>query len=305
LNLGIEHEYTKSRSEDHVTGNLNLQWDVGDDTMLYFNWGNGYKAGGFDEDNSLGREFDETLGRDLSTFEDEEVDSYELGMKSTLMDGRARLNMAVFKSDYEDVQVSTFDGNAAFVVGNAAETQVEGFEADLEFAATDALILNLAIAYLDATYKSFPDAACSEKLIQEWIAAGGTRPTCSQDLSGKPLQFAPEYTAVFGARYDRQVGDNLDLNLGFDYSWSDDVVVANDLDPHLIQESYGKINARIALSSSDGKWTLALVGKNLNEEETFTWGNDVPLANLGFSETYFRHIDPPRTFELSARYNFF
>ena len=92
--------------------------------------------------------------------------------------------------------------------------------------------------------------------------------------------------------------------LGLDYLWSDDVVVANDLDEHLIQDSYGKLNAQVSLSSSSGSWTVALIGKNLTDEKTFTWGNDVPLQNLGFSKTYFRHIDPPRTFELRARYNF-
>jgi len=58
------------------------------------------------------------------------------------------------------------------------------------------------------------------------------------------------------------------------------------------------------LSDADGIWSVAIVGKNLTEEEVFTWGNDVPLGAFGFDNTYFRHIDPPRTFELNARYNF-
>ncbi|PLW70237.1 hypothetical protein C0039_03245 [Pseudohalioglobus lutimaris] len=304
LNLATAHEYEKSRSEDHTTGNVNLQWDATDEIMLYANWANGYKAGGFDEDNSLGREFDETLGRDVSTFEDEEVDSWEVGAKIILMEGRGRLNMAYFQSDYEDVQVSTFDGNAGFVVGNAAETEVEGFEADIEFAVTDALIVNAAAAWLDASYKSFADAACNEDQFQEHIAETGGRAGCVQDLSGAPLQFAPDYTFNLGVRYDTAISDSLDLGLGVDYLWSDDVVVANDLDKELIQDSYDKWNARISLAASDGSWVVALIGKNLGDEKTFTWGNDVPLANFGFSKTYFKQIDPPQTFELTARYNF-
>lgn len=304
LNLASEHEYEKSRKEEHTTGNINLQWDATDDIMLYANWSNGYKAGGFDEDNSLGREFDEGLGRDVSTYEDEEVDAWEVGTKIVLMDGRGRLNMAYFQSDYEDVQVSTFDGNAGFVVGNAAETEVEGIEADIEFAVTDSLVLNAAVAWLDAKYKSFEDAACNEDQFQEHIAQTGGRAGCVQDLSGEQLQFAPEYTFNFGARYDIALTDALDLGLGLDYLWSDDVVVANDLDEELIQDSYDKWNARVSLGASDGTWVVALIGKNLTDEKTFTWGNDVPLANFGFSKTYFKHIDPPQTFELTARYNF-
>ncbi len=275
LNLAAVHEYEKSRSEDHTTGNVNLQWDATDEIMLYANWSNGYKAGGFDEDNSLGREFVESLGRDVSTYEDEEVDSWEVGAKVVLMEGRGRLNMAYFQSDYDDVQVSTFDGNAAFVVGNAAETEVEGFEADLEFAVTDELVLNVAAAWLDAQYKSFEDAACNEDQFLEQIAATGSRAGCVQDLSGEPLQFAPEYTFNLGARYDTSLTDSLDLGVGVDYLWSDDVVVANDLDEELIQDSYDKWNARISLAASDGSWVVALIGKNLGDEKTFTWGNDV------------------------------
>jgi outer membrane receptor protein involved in Fe transport len=304
LNLATEHAYEKSRDEDHTTGHINLQWDYSDFGMLYVNLANGYKAGGFDEDNSLGREFDPILGRDASTFEDEEVVAVEIGTKMTLMDGRGRLNMALFRSEYDDVQVSTFDGSAAFVVGNAAETEVDGFEADLEWAFTDNFYMNAAFAWLDATYESFEDAACNEDQFLAHIEATGSRSGCVQDLSGEPLQFAPEYTANIGFRYDTGITERLDLGLGLDYLWSDDVVVANDLDEHLIQDSYGKLNGQISLSSSSGSWTVALIGKNLTDEKTFTWGNDVPLASLGFSKTYFRHIDPPRTFELRARYNF-
>ena len=109
---------------------------------------------------------------------------------------------------------------------------------------------------------------------------------------------------TWGVRYDTAISDSLDLGLGVDYLWSDDVVVANDLDKELIQDSYDKWNARISLAASDGSWVVALIGKNLGDEKTFTWGNDVPLANFGFSKTYFKQIDPPQTFELTARYNF-
>lgn len=60
----------------------------------------------------------------------------------------------------------------------------------------------------------------------------------------------------------------------------------------------------MALNGNAGQWTLAVIGKNLTDEEVFTWGNDVPLGPFGFNFTYFKHIDPPRTFEFQARYNF-
>lgn len=310
LKLATVHSYTRDREEDHVTGHVNFQWDMTNDAMVYLELGNGYKAGGFDEDNGMGRQVETLNGvtDDLADFEDESVETIEIGAKINLQDGRGRLNIAAFSSAYDDVQVSTFDGNAAFVVGNAAESEVKGVEADVMYRLTEELTLNGAFAYLDATYKSFPNGGCnieqdllhkaSEIDIPDWEKTG-----CLQDLSGEQLQFAPEYTANLGIAYETALTANLVLSAGLDYNWSDDVVVAADMDAKMIQQSFGKLNGRIALAGND-QWQISLVGKNLTDEETFMWGNDVPLGSLGFNRTYFKMIDPPRTFELSGRINF-
>lgn len=296
LNLASIHEYALSRDEDHVTGHVNIQWDASDNAMLYLNVANGFKAGGFDEDNSLGR-------LDVAEFVDESVESIEIGAKIVLGGGRGRLNIAAFSSSYDDVQVSTFDGNAAFIVGNAAKSKVNGIEADLTYAISENLTFNGALAILDATYDSFPDAACNVNQILAARAATGSR-ACIQDLQGKPLQFAPDAAISLGLNYDVPLTDTVMLGLGVDYNWTDDVNVALDQDANLLMESYGKLDARIGFSAIDGQWSIAIVGKNLTDERVFTWGNDVPLGSFGFDKTYFKHIDPPRTFELNMRYNF-
>jgi outer membrane receptor protein involved in Fe transport len=301
LKLAKTHAYTRERSEDHVTGHVNLQWDMSDETMVYLEVGNGYKAGGFDEDNGLGRELETVNGvtDDLADFEDETVETIEIGAKINLADGRGRLNIAAFSSTYEDVQVSTFDGTAGFVVGNAAESEVQGIEADVLYRATEEITINGAFAYMDATYKSYPGAGCN---VAQVIDNGG--PTgCTQDLTGKQLQFAPEYTANVGISYATELSSGLLLNAALDYNWTDDVIIAADMDENLIQDSYGKLNARISLASGD-QWQLSLIGKNLTSKDTFMWGNDIPLGSLGFNNSFFKMIDPPRTVELVARMNF-
>jgi iron complex outermembrane receptor protein len=72
----------------------------------------------------------------------------------------------------------------------------------------------------------------------------------------------------------------------------------------LDQKAYEKTNARISLGTIDGKWSIAVIGKNLADEATTTFGNDVPLGSLGFDGTYFQHIDPPRTITLQGRWSF-
>jgi len=297
LQIAGTYAYQLERDEDHLTGNVGLQWDPNADSMLYLNVSSGYKAGGFDEDNALGSLAD-------AEFEDETVLGVEAGGKFTVLDGRGRINAALFHAKYEDLQVSTFDGNASFVVGNAAESLVTGVEADWTFAVTERLTLSGALALLNAEYDSFPDAACTSTQVTAWVAAGNPRATCTQDLSGRQLQFAPEWAANIAARYIRPIGNDLELGLSVDINASDDTVIAADGDPLLAQKAYEKINARISLSTIDGKWLIAVVGKNLSDKATTTFGNDVPLGSLGFDGTYFQHIDPPRTFTLQGRWSF-
>lgn len=293
-----------TRSEDHWTGDVTVQWDATADMMVYAKWGNGYKAGGFDEDNGRGN-------IPAQEYEDETSETIEIGAKMDLFEGRGRLNIAVFQSDYEDVQVSTFDGVAGFVVGNAAETEVEGVELDGMFAVTDALTISYAAAYLDAKYKSFPGAGCTAAQTQVFAAGpdgiAGTADDqtpgqCTQDLSGQRLQFAADWSGNLGANYRIDIGDNLELNSSVDVMFSDDYDVAADGDEVLAQDDFYKVNARIAIGDADGDWQIALLGKNLTDEETTTWGNDVPLGQFGFYDTYFQIIDAPRSFELQARY---
>ena len=228
----------------------------------------------------------------------------EAGGKFAVLGGRGRINAALFHSKYEDLQVSTFDGNASFVVGNAAESVVTGLETDWTFAVTERLILSGALALLNAKYDSFPDSGCTSAQIIAWVAAGNPRATCTQDLSGRQLQFAPDWAANIAARYVRPIGNDLELGLWVDINASDDTVIAADGDSLLAQKAYEKINARISLSTIDGKWLIAVVGKNLGDEATTTFGNDVPLGSLGFDGTYFQHIDPPRTITLQGRWLF-
>ncbi|MCX2980694.1 TonB-dependent receptor [Halieaceae bacterium IMCC14734] len=290
-------DFDNERTESHWTGDVTLQWDATDEIMTYFKVGNGYKAGGFDEANGRGL-------IDAQEYGDETVLSYELGAKLDLLDGRARMTFAAFQSEFEDLQVSAFDGNAGFIVGNAAESEVKGLEVDGMLAITDELTFMASLAYLDASYTSFEDAACNEPQVQEFIAAGGARADCLQDLSGEALQFSPEWSAHIGLDYATQLGSNMELRMGLDAMYSDAYEVANDLDPAVAQGSFSKINARIALLSLEDTWSVAVLGKNLTDEATTTWGNDVPLAGQGFSETYFQHIDAPRSYELQVRYRF-
>lgn len=294
------------REEDHITGDITIQYDLNDDTMVYAKWGNGYKAGGFDEDNGRGN-------IPAQEYEDEESETFEIGAKMDVWDSRGRFNIAAFTSQFDNVQVSTFDGVAGFVVGNAAESEVTGVEIDGMVALTDELTLSMAFAWLDAEYKSYANSGCTS--IQTTAFAAGpdgipgtaddrTPGNCTQDLSGQQLQFAAEYSGNLGLIYTKALNDSLELKASVDAMFTDDYDTAADGDSNLAQEAFTKVNARIAIMDLDGRWSLALLGKNLTDETTTTWGNDIPLGSFGFADSYFQIVDAPRSFEFQAKYSF-
>lgn len=274
-----------SRSEDAVTGELVVEYDLSDDTMLFGRYARGYKAGGFDEDNA------QALAASAQ-FEPETADSFEAGMKSEFAGGAGRFNATVFYNTFEDLQVSTFDGVASFIVGNAASATTTGVEADLTYQVTAAWDVAASAALLDATYDDFPGGP----------AVFGD-PDGVQDLSGRPLQFAPEFTLNFVTGADFPITTNWTGRAEISGYYNSGYEVPGDLDPFLAQDSFFKLGARIGLTSDDGNWSFALIGKNLTDEDTTTWGNDVALGNL-LGRNLFQHIDPPRTITLSATRNF-
>ncbi len=275
-----------SRSDSDVTPSLNVQYDLNDDIMIYASFSQGFKSGGFDFESG-------------AQFEEETVDAWEVGFKSKLADGAVELNAALFRSEFEDLQVAAWNG-VAFVTGNAATSTTEGLEIDGRWQINDNLMLSGAVAFLSAEYDSFPTAICNAgQQVAHGIATGMNPNTCTQDLSGKELSFAPDWAGSINLEYIHDLNNGLELTVVVGANFSDAYFTALDLDPISEQDSFTKINARIQLASEDG-WSVALVGKNLTEEETTTWVNDVPF----FRGAFFGAIDPPRSIGVQAKYEF-
>jgi outer membrane receptor protein involved in Fe transport len=149
---GIYGNYNE-QSFSNVSGRLVAQYAMSDDTNLYASYTTGYRAGGFN-----GGNFDRSTMSGDEYFE-ETIGSMEFGMKSTLMDGRMRVNAAVFSYDYDDVQVSVIksdDGGVSPDVVNAASFGTEGLELDLAFLVTDTMTVRAQYAYTDREYDDFP-----------------------------------------------------------------------------------------------------------------------------------------------------
>ena len=265
------------KTVENLSPSFKAQYDLSDDAMLYASVSKAFKSGGFGE----------TGGIDKFDFDDEEALAFEVGGKFHVMDGRGTLNFALFHTGYKDLQVSAFVGDA-FVVDNAAEATSQGVEVDGVFRVTEALTMTASMAYLDATYDEFENASCT---IGQVEASGGNGKSCQQDLKGETLAFAPEWSANIGLNHIAQMGDNLELHSNLNLNYVDEQYLAQDLDEQALEESHLTVNARVALGNMDGNWELALVGKNLTDEEIRTFASDIPLMDGAF----FTYLAPPRT----------
>ncbi|MCF7980816.1 MAG: TonB-dependent receptor [Pseudomonadales bacterium] len=286
------HDVKGNRSESDFSPGLVLQWRPTDNAMYYLSLKKGFKGGGFDHQ-LVANQTDAVDGR--FEFEEEEVVSVELGGKLDLADGAARLNFSIFRNEYDDLQVSTLIGPATFSVGNAASAITQGAEADLQWRVTEALTISATLALLDAEYDEFDQAPCSQFQIANALCASGF-----QDLSNKPLQYAPDYSYNITAEYIWPLSDRLEL-IGFVRVYGEDEKeLALDLDPVDVQDSFTKVDARITLADVEGRWQVSLIGRNLDDETTMGFANDINF----FNGSHFGITEAPRSAILQATFRF-
>ncbi|WP_170150206.1 TonB-dependent receptor [Parahaliea mediterranea] len=298
--LGPRDDRGMKRQDEKSTWTFNAQWDFSMDAMAYLTLSTGFKSGGFDD--ALNRAFLPNEDHyEVLAFDPETVKSAEIGAKTTLLDGAAELNIAAFHSKYEDLQTSAFDGVVGFTVTNAGSSVTKGVEVDGRWRVAEGLTLSGSLSWLKAEYDDFENGACSQ-----WHAnntndcVGAVR-----DLSGEPLPFAPDYSAALGLEYVLPLGESLELRTNLDVMYTDEFATVQDIDPITIMDSYTKANLRIGVGPFDGTWELAIVAKNITDEQTLGWSNDVTLGNLpGRVNTYSGLIDPPRTVGVQVRYRF-
>lgn len=288
---------------------VTLEWDANEDTMAYATWTKGHKSGGFDA-RSNGHPDPAVSNAQKSgnpitgswEFNNEEATSIELGSKMSLADGAAELGVAWYMTDYTDLQVSQFDGTLGFNVTNAGEAKVQGIEADGRWAVSENITMTGSLAYLDFNYEKFPNSQC---YFQQVDTDGVDDGLC--DAGGARKEYTPELQANVGASWVGDIAEGLVLNASLDLSYMDEYLYAANLDPLSKQESFTMVNARIALSNSQGDWELALIGRNLSDETVINFGGNTPLGGTltsGAGNSYYAFVNRPRNVALQAKYTF-
>lgn len=308
------HDISASRSESAFNPLVNIEWDINYDLMAYASFTTGFKAGGYDpRSNSVGAfALNDSASPNTDPnrnfeFEEEKATAMEIGLKSTLADGKGELNVALYRTDYDDLQISQFDGGVGFNVGNAEETRVQGLELDGRWLLTSWLTANYGASYLDFEYLDFENGNCNVINANDPnvgtvdLDGDGDFELC--DYTGRRGVYTPEYTLNLGLDYYFTVGDGLELAGFIDTQWVDEQNVHVNLDPNGDIDAYTIINARIALQTET--WSIALLGKNLGNEKVISYSANAPLSDSRFgTNTHYSFVRRPVTYALEATYKF-
>lgn len=287
------HSLADRRTEVQVMPSLRGQYDFGENSMGYITVTQGAKSGGFDA-----RSNNAVSDGGSFEYEDEKATNFELGAKMSLLEGTAELNMALYRTNFKDMQVSTFDGVLGFNVTNAGEAITQGLEVDGRWSATEKLSLNGSLALTDFEFKDYI-GECYFGQVPD--ASDGTN--CS--YRGKTNQFVPDVKAVISADYYHALSNGYALNTIFDVSYSDKFFTSPTLDPAQVQNAYTLINARVALQAPEDSWELALLVRNLTDKVITPYSIDTPLAGANFGAPgSWAFVEEPRTIALQFALNF-
>lgn len=277
-----------------------LQYYPTEESMIFLKGARGFKSGGF---NQL-----RTLGGMNTQFDDEKATDAEIGVRTAWFERMLTVNATFFYTWYDDFQSQQFDGNS-FTVTNAGSLETYGFETDMLFVPHPMFVGGFAAGYNHARYSDFDGAPCTaEQAFEERVKAGNlVTPTgCTQDLTGRPLDNAPEWTVSTFAQFTAPIGEMPWLEWGLlgylraEYSFRDVTYLAQDLDENLIQPSVNLVNLRGGIRTEDDHWELTLWAMNLFNEGYNVIGLDVPIIS-GYAGVN----GPPRTYGATLRYRFY
>lgn len=305
------HDVSKSRDETAFTPLINLEYDLFDDVMVYASYTTGFKAGGFDpRSNSVGNlasvpgTFTSEPNPFLSfEFEEERAKAFELGMKSRYGGGRGELNLALYRTTYEDLQISQFDGAVGFNVGNAKDTLVQGIELDGRWALTQDLTAAYGASFLDFEYKDFRNGNCYAGQTPDGASLDGDDIPDTCDYTGKRGVYTPELTFNSSLEYHRPITGDIEFTGFIDAQYVSGHNVHVNLDPKGEIDPYTLVSMRLALETE--RWSLALLGKNLLDEYIISYSGDAPLSQSRFNtRTFYSVVRRPRTLTLEGTLRF-
>jgi iron complex outermembrane receptor protein len=268
------------------TPKIGIDFDIAPRTLVYASFSKGFKSGTFN------------LGSTGPALKPEKVDAYEAGLKTTLVDGMFRANIAGFYYNYSDLQVGKVQGQLV-VLENAATARIYGLEGEFTAKPIADLTLSVNASWLHARFQNYVTAD------QARPAGDGSTIDPSTglpafNLHGKSLPQSPKYTVNLAAEYAFHLPHG-SLILRGESNWSDRVYFSPFNRNEVSQPAYSLQNAFVTYNRGDSHWRATAFIKNIGNK-TIKASGQVATTLLGSPIVGF--VQPPRTYGLTLGYRF-
>jgi iron complex outermembrane receptor protein len=280
------------------TGKITLEHDINENSMVFASMANGYKAGGVNP----GQDSDNL------TFDPEFVNVFEVGSKNTFLDGRLKANVGAFFYKYEDMQIGQVSETSATTVnGNST---VLGAEGEFTFAATDALIFDLNVGWLDLEIDDFVSADQGDP---NGIAPG-TVPALNEngdprfagaalikDLDGNSIRNAPGYSVNIGVEYSLNVSDAYAVTARVNHFLQDEYWANEFNKPSDVIDGWEQTDLQLVLRPINADWFVKAFVKNVADNDDITRREQDGPAVGRFRSVF---VLEPRTYGIEVRVPF-
>ncbi|MCG3170073.1 MAG: Vitamin B12 transporter BtuB [Pseudomonadales bacterium] len=284
-----------SESFSDTTPMVSAAYAFSDELNVYVKYSEGFKSGGFQGESA-------TAAEAVVPYDPEKQSTWEIGAKSTLLDGTLQLNAAVFHNTIEDMHVTQFSGSPGVsYVRNAGEATTQGFELEATWAPIEQLRLQASYGYLDAEWDEFMEAPKVGQPV-------------TNVASNRSFPHAPEHTlnvsadALLGATEWGEIRAFLDWSYTSEFNayayQIDQVDPARAVAGNSEIDSYGLLNAKVSLSEiplGDGAGEFALWARNVTDDRQ-------PVNYIDFGPGFFAgyrlaYYQEPRTYGVSFVYD--
>jgi iron complex outermembrane receptor protein len=261
--------------DDQVSWELSANYNLTDDSSTYARIADGFRA-------------QSIQGRDVAFLlfptvaDSETILSFEVGYKADLLDNSMRINGAVFYYEIDDMQLSAVGGMAnSNQLLNADKGEGYGFEVDLEWAATELLMLTGGFSYnhTEIQDSGLTTAGCGSGLCTptDPVAANGLLL-----IDGNSFQSAPETLFNFTARYTIAL-DHGELYLYTDWTYQGETQMALYEAVEFETDSQFEGGVRMAYINDAQGWELGVFGRNITDEENvkgfIDFSNNTAIVN--------------------------
>jgi iron complex outermembrane recepter protein len=293
--------YTASATFSEFTPRVSATYKLTPDVNIYAAYGRGFKSGGFDMRGDATATPATQQGYDPET-----VDSYEAGMKGSLLDRRLRFTTALFYTKYKGQQITTQQVNPAGTgvvsfIDNVGSSTIWGWEFEGQAKLTERVTANLALGYVKPEFDEF----------LAYVANPAAPPAFIQtDVSGsRQFQNTPDWTGNVSLAYEHPFEGYGKVRVLGSMSFRSDSSMFETPFPEVDQKAYELYDLSVVYTSSDEHWRVGLHGRNLTDERyrtgayTFAY---VPAApgTIIYGDSVIGFYGPPRTYSVSVDYRF-